>query len=276
MPTRPSFYDVLTEAVAALAEHGYDSAERLEYWMRRLRDATAETLSPPHVLDEMLRQMLAAAYRRLVERGEIARYHPGVARFTLDRVRPHLRAELDRRILASANLIKLNREEMVEKTLRRFAGWATSIPKGGSDAVARAKIKEEIRKPLARLPFEERRVLIDQNAKLRSALSDIIATDGGAIAGVWHSHWRQVGYNYREEHKERDGLIYAVRGCWALEQGLMKVGPAGYTDEITKPGEEVFCRCWYTWIYALARLPDEMLTRKGREALEAARERRAA
>ena len=47
----------------------------------------------------------------------------------------------------------------------------------------------------------------------------------------------------------------------------MRKGPAGYTDDVTKPGEEVYCRCYYIWVYAIRELPQEMLTQKGRRAL---------
>jgi hypothetical protein len=67
----------------------------------------------------MLRAGLGAIYRRLVERGGVARYHPEIARFTIQRITPRLRAEFDRRILASANLIKLNRQQAIDKTLQR-------------------------------------------------------------------------------------------------------------------------------------------------------------
>lgn len=271
-----SFYDVLTDAIADLAAHGYDSAERLESWRGRLRRAAVESMTPAHVLEETVRRLLRGEYERMVDRGGILKLNPGVSRFTLDRIRPRLRAELDRRILAAADLIRLNRAQAIETTLRRFSGWATSIPAGGTALPGRGKAKDDVRKSLASLPFTERRVAIDQGHKLRSSLSDIVATDAGAIAAVWHSHWRQANYDYRPDHKERDGEIYAVRGCWALEHGLMKVGPAGYTDTITRPGEEVFCRCWYTYLYGLGQLPAAMVTEKGRMALAEAREKVAA
>jgi hypothetical protein len=62
-----------------------------------------------------------------------------------------------------------------------------------------------------------------------------------------------------------------VRGCWAVEKGLIKPGPAGYTDEITRPAEEPFCGCYYRYLYNLRDLPANMLTEKGKEALQAAR-----
>jgi hypothetical protein len=89
--------------------------------------------------------------------------------------------------------------------------------------------------------FDERRVLVDQGHKLISAINRTVAEEGNAIAGTWHSHWRQAGYDYREDHKERDDHVYAIRGNWAIKDGLMKVGPAGYSDEITQAAEEPFC-----------------------------------
>ena len=276
MPTGNSFYDVLTRAIADMVEHGFDSAERVNFWTQQIKEAAERTTRSAAQMEQMLRDGLAMIYKRMVEKGQLVQFHKGVARFTLERVRPALRAELDRRIMASANLIKLNREQAIAKTLQRFQGWSTSLPAGGSDVASKAGAKEDIRKSLAGLPFEERRVLIDQGHKLRSSLSDILAKDGAAIAATWHSHWRQANYNYREDHKERDGLVYALRGCWALEQGLIKAGPAGYADEITQPAEEPFCRCYFTYIYHLRSVPKDMLTSKGETALADAKAKVAA
>lgn len=269
-----SFYEVLTAAINDFAEFGYDDAERLAYWNQELRRAAIRSMTAPHVLEATLRETLKGVYRSKVERGGILGYHPEVSRFRLENVKPKLRSELDRRIMASADLIKLNRQATIDKTLQRFSGWATSIPVGGSDAIERAKTKTEIRKALVSLPYEERRVLIDQGHKFVASLSNIIANDNNAIALIWHSHWRQKNYNFREEHKERDGMIYMIRGNWAQKLGLVKPGPAGYYDEITAVGEEVFCRCYAQYLYAVRALPADMVTDKGREAL--AKVRRAA
>lgn len=265
-----SYYDVLTAAVNDMAEHGFDSAERVRYWQDQLRAAAEATLVPAAEMERMLREALTQVYTRLVDRGQVLNRHPGVGRFTLEKLRPHLRNELDRRIMASAQLIKLNREQAVEQTLRRFSGWSTSLPAGGSGQVDKRAQKKAIRKSLTRLPFEQRRVLIDQGHKLTSSINETLARDGGALAGVWHSHWRQPGYQYRPDHKERDLKVYAVRGNWALQQGLMTRGE-GYTDEITAPAEEPFCRCYYQYLYNLRDLPAVMLTKKGETALEQAR-----
>lgn len=265
------FYSVVQEAVADISENGFDSVERINRWIDRLRLTAETSMVTPEKMRQMLDDGLKAIYRKMVDRGGLYERHPTVGRFTIEQVKPKLRAELDRRVLASAQLIRLNRAQAIEKTIQRFSGWATSVPKGGSDQVDRREVTKNVRKSLSQLPFEERRVLIDQGHKFTSSLSEILATDGGAIAATWHSRWRQAGYNYREDHKERDQLTYAVRGNWAIERGLMKPGPNGYTDDITKPAEEPFCRCTYRYVYALRDLPADMLTAKGRAELQRVR-----
>jgi hypothetical protein len=261
-----SFDETLTLAVVDLTAHGFDSMARVEFWAKELEKAAERSIRSPRLQEEALRRGLETIYRRLVERGQLARRHPGVARFVLERVKPSLRAELDRRILASADLIKLNRAKSIEATLQRFKGWATSVPAGGSRSADKREVKSDVKKSLGSLSFEERRVVIDQGHKLASSLSDILAREGGALAGVWHSHYRQAGYDYREDHRDRDGRVYVVRGNWAISRGLMSAR-SGYTDEIEQPGQFVYCRCYYQWIYSLRDLPGDMLTKRGAEEL---------
>lgn len=272
MARRRTFGAIVSAAVRDLSEHGYDGEARVEFWVGQLREAAERDARSGAEMEVMLRRGMQAIWTKLVERGDLLRRHPGVARFTLERVRPNLRAELDRRMAASASLIRLNREEAINKTLQRFRGWATSIPTGGGPTgTTRAKEADNISKSLKALPFEERRVLVDQGHKLTGALSEVLAQGGHALAGVWHSHWRQTNYDYREDHKDRDELIYLLRGTWALEQGLVKPGPAGYYDTVTSVGQEPFCRCYMTWLYHVRDLPPAMLTRKGEAGLAAAR-----
>lgn len=262
-----TFYETITAAINDILEHGFDSQERLDRWLEEIRRAAVRAMMPEDQLSKILGQTFETIYTKLVERGGTVQVNPGVSLFTLNQIKPKLRDELDRRIMASVNLIKRNREEMVEKTLQRFQGWATSIPIGGSDAQSRPKTKASVGKALKQLPFEERRVLIDQGHKLTSTINDIVAQDGGAIAAVWHSNWRQRNYNYRKDHKERDGQVYLIRGSWAHKAGLVKPGEAGYYDQITKPAEEVFCRCSCKYVFSIGKLPDTMLTKQGAEKL---------
>lgn len=264
---KKSFYQVLTEAINYFAENGFKSEKALDIWVKKLRQAAYDSLIPEKTLVKELERSLGQVYRRLVTQNGLLKTNKGLTKFTIEKLKPKMKAELDRRILASANLIKLNREEAISNTLRRFQGWATSIPVGGSEAVDRREEKQYIKKSLAKLDFEERRVIVDQTHKLIANINDVAATYGGAIAAEWHSHWRQEGYNYREDHRERDKNIYVIKDSWAAKKGLIK--PLnGYTDDITQPGEEVFCRCNYQYIYNLRDLPENMLTIKGKTALE--------
>lgn len=266
-----TFADLLKAAVEDIAAHGYDSADRVAFWSEQIRAAAERTLRSPDAIDRMLREGLAAIYRRLIDRGIIIKQHPGLSRHTIDMVAPQLRGELDRRILAAADLIKLNRDEAVQKTLHRFQGWATSVPKGGSDIIDKRKVVGDLKKPTAQEKFRDRRVEIDQGHKLIASINETIANGNGALAIIWKSHWRQANYDYREDHKGRDGKCYAIRGNWALLRGLMSKGPNGYYDEITAVAEEPFCRCDGVYVYNVGSLPDDMLTAKGRAELERVR-----
>lgn len=259
-----SFYEILTAAVADFIDHGYDDPDRLQTWVDAIRTAAERELVPEREMVEALRRSFTAVFIREVERGAIMKRHVGLDRFTLAKVKPKLRAELDRRIAASADLIRLNRAAAIETTLRRFSGWATSLPVGGTETVDRRSVKTQVRKSLASLPFRERRVAVDQGHKFLANLSEVLATDGGAIAGVWRQHFT---HHPRPTHAVRNGKVYLVKGSWAHKSGLVK--PVfGYTDDITRPGEEVLCRCTYHWLHSLGRLPAAMLTAKGQSELE--------
>ncbi|SUH14969.1 Uncharacterised protein [Salmonella enterica subsp. enterica] len=75
-------------------------------WTERLRNATEDKVGGDDFYRYVSRR-LTAAYDLEVGRERALKRHPGVSRFTLNYLEPKLRAELDRRIMASADLIKL-------------------------------------------------------------------------------------------------------------------------------------------------------------------------
>lgn len=264
-----NFYQTINEAIADIETHGFDSQQRIDVWMKRIEAEARAAMVPEEKVRETLATTLRTIYTRAIERGGILKLHPGVSQYTLRNVKPQLQADLNRRIMANAQLIRLNRQQAIAKTLQRFSGWATSVPAGGSKNIEKPEVRDDLKKALRSLPYEERRVAIDQGRKLVSSINATVAEGGGAIAAEWHSNFRQPGYDYREDHKERDGIIYLIRGSWAVEQGLVKPGAVGYTDKITAPAEEPFCRCTYRYIYSLRGVPEDMITEKGRAALQA-------
>lgn len=258
------FAKILAKALRDFAQFGYDSKERLTHWIGQLRMAASRALASDEETRIFIKRILSKKFRDATSRAALARHHPHLTQYTIQRVGPKLAPILERRILAGVDLIKFNREQSIEKVLQRFSGLVTSIPAGGTRAMELQEAKAHIGKSLRQMQFDERRVVIDQGHKLVAAVQRTIAEEGNAIAAIWQSHWRQPGYDYREDHKERDGRIYAIRGNWAIRDGLMKAGPDGYTDEITEPAFEPFCRCAYVWVYNIRELPDAMLTEKGR------------
>jgi hypothetical protein len=266
-----NFFTVLTLAINYFAEHGFRTQKDLEYWVKRLKESAEKTLPPARTTEEAVRRQLMEAYRKLITKRQSSSSALllllGVNRFTLDRVKPSAKAELERRVLASKNLIKLNREEAISTTLRRFEGWVSSVPTTGAAELDKRDLKRRIRAPIAKMDFLQRRVIRDQVGKFTQAVNSLIATRGKAIAGRWHSRWREPYYDYRKDHKERDELYYTIPDNWALTQGLMKVGAPGYTTDVTQPAEEINCKCSYRYIFDLADLPDDMLTEKGRQSI---------
>jgi hypothetical protein len=271
-----TFRQVLAEAIADLADTGYISPSRIQTWIVQLRNAAERELGSEAQIDDAIRRGLGTQFERYVERAKIIERVPEVSRFNLQTIKPHLRPELDRRIVAAADLIKLRRRDAVEETLARFSGWSTSIPPGGDATVDKREIKADIGKSVAQFRYERRRVEIDQGHKLIANISEIVALDSGAIAGEWHDHGEHDrSYNARKEHMARTGRIYLVRGSWAHERGFV-MPIYGFTDEIDKPGQLTFCRCWYRWVNSPRRLPAEMLTDLGREWVARGAQRMAA
>jgi len=275
------FQQVIRDAVKYFAQNGYTSESALDTWAQRIEAAATGALISPTEASERIARHLSSVYQRATRKlpPHLAKLQAVTARRmgpemyfrriqSLPQLANIMRNELDRRIAASADLIKIRREESLAATLRRFRGWASSVPPGGTPTPP-AKQTNLLLKDFRKVRYETNRLNTDQGHKLNSSLNATFALGTGAIAGIWHSNWRQRNYNYREDHKERDLNIYTIRGNWALEQGLMKPSKAGYTDEITQPAEEVYCRCYYEYIYNLDALPAVMLTKKGQAALAA-------
>lgn len=262
---KESLIDQIREAVRQFVEQGW-TLSLMRYWQKKLEAAllgyrdTSES-------ERRLAKSLSDLFARKTTPNALVKLQPGVDKVTLSRIALQLRPELDRRIMASADLIKLNRKQAIERTLQRFAGWSTSIPTGGSAVTDIRETVSHIAKPLRSMSFEERRLFIDQGHKMASNINYVLALQTEAIAVRWNSHWRQAGYDYRPDHKERDGKVYAIKGNWAIERGFMNKG-AGYIEDEEMFGELPFCRCFGTYYRNLRDLPDDMLTRKGREELE--------
>lgn len=256
------FRALLMEGLRRFAQGGYVSETALQDWLVRLQAALERDVPADSESRELLTRILENVYNREIGSG-LQNKIPGVSRYTIDRVSPQLRAELDQRIFAGVELIRLNRRAAVEKTLQRFAGWVSSVPRAGTTETGLRDVASEILKPVARVKFESRRVAIDQGHKLSAAVAHVVSMGEGAIAGIWHDRGEHDrGYDARPEHLKRSGRLYLVRNSWAIQEGLVRPGP--YTDEIEQPAFLPMCSCFYEYITTPQRLPKELLTGRGR------------
>ncbi len=266
------FSEVIRAAIIDLSDVGYVSAERVAEWVVRLRNAAERDLGPEWEIDQTIRVDMQRLLDRFLEGQRLPQHVPGVGRFTKEMVKPKLYGELNRRITAAVSLIKVDRREAVARTLRRFEGWATSIPAGGDDTVDKRDTKAMLGKELVAYRYHKRLVANDQGHKLVSNVANLIATEAGAIAATWHSHGAtDARYDARPDHLARHGKTYLIRDSWAHKAGLVR--PInGYMDEISAPGQEINCRCWCQYTLSPRRLPDGYLTNRGQEWVARGRE----
>lgn len=258
--------DIVGSAVKDMLARGF-SLDRLRAWIALIRQAAEVKTQPPYAwLDARLR----TALRRALTPNSIKRSHKGLVRFGVEQIEPAFRSLLAERIRASAELIKLNREQRIAQTLDRFAGWASSVPVNPAPASVR-KVTTHIAQPVDSHSYEVRRVAIDQGHKLAANINAVIAQQNEAIAFVWHDHGNvDKRYHARKAHLARSGKVFVVRGNWALKEGYMQRAGHQYTDEIEQPGELPMCRCWVTYLYAPSELPADMQTEKARRLAKAA------
>ncbi|MHB8388164.1 MAG: hypothetical protein ACYDBH_01125 [Acidobacteriaceae bacterium] len=264
-----NFRVILQDAIRHFSETGYKHQDDIARWLGILRSACDRALGNDIDTRVRVRASLNGLYARHVRPEALAQRMPGVSRFTIERIKPALHAELDRRILASVGLIKLRRDDAVRKTLARFQGWATSIPAGGSKATDMREVADDVGKSVAQVKYEWRRVTIDQGAKMLANIHEIVAMQSDAIGGVWHDQGEhRANYDAREEHLKRTGEFFLFRDSWAIRDGYIKRGKHKFMDEIERPGELPYCQCFYTYTNLLADVPPECLTAKGKSAVD--------
>ncbi len=149
-------------------------------------------------------------------------------------------------------------DAMVQQFLER-------VPVGGSkdtDTKSRiAQIKKELR-PLAKW---DRLFYVHKAMSFPAEVEFLFSLEGNPIAAIWlyNPIDERTDYPKTYDHKQRDDLVYAVRGNWAIAKGLMNAGPNGYLDEISRPSQEIGCMCHLQWLYSISCLPTNMVTEKG-------------
>ena len=254
-----SFPKLLKEAAKHFTRHGYTSQADINDWRVRLLTAAEQHLDPEGARDK-IRRSLSSAFFKAIGEGRIAKRHGSVHKFTIDRLEPHLRDELERRMFAAQELVDGDKRATLERIHNRFLGLATAGPNPGEAQAAAQGIGKAARDSKA----QERMTAVDQTKKLVAGLDEIIAKDGDSIGGYWDATY-DIARKHRPEHAARHDRFYVRRGSWADTQGLVR-HPDGYMDEWDFPGVLINCQCEYRYVYDLSDCPEEALTAKGRAA----------
>ena len=141
------------------------------------------------------------------------------------------------------------------------------VPSGGTkDKTTRSRIAE-IKRELRSLAKWDRLFYAYKVISFPAEIEHIfVLASHEPVAAIWHYSDLDAQGEYQKtyNHQQRDGRVYAVRDSWAIEKSLMKVGQAGYLDEISRPGQEIGCMCSLEWVTSLPNVPAEMLTAKAR------------
>jgi hypothetical protein len=164
-----------------------------------------------------------------------------------------------------------------EDQLGRFCDLVSQLlqqtPEGGSKDNSLKRQITNIKSEVRSLAMWDELFYIYKTSSFPSEVEYIFKLENNPIACVWYYNPRDEQGDYRKtyDHRQRQGHVYAVRGNWAIEKDLMRAGPDRYIDEISRPCQEVGCMCHLRWLYALRELPQDMLTKKGKEELERVR-----
>jgi hypothetical protein len=143
---------------------------------------------------------------------------------------------------------------------------------GTKDKNTKTRITE-IKKELRALAKWDRLFYVHKAMSFPAEVEFLFSLEGNPIAAIWHYNpiAEQTDYPKTYDHKRRDGLVYAVRGNWAIVRGLMNTGSNGYLDEISRPSQEIGCMCHLQWVYSVSLLPTNMVTEKGFSGLKRVR-----
>jgi len=238
---------------------GNADVDRFSEFLPQLRGALSSAYPSDTKIYSEVARLLSVKFRRGLKTLD-KRHRLKVMRFGPQIIAERYRPMLGDRIRASAELIKLNRDQEIERQLRRFAGWATGSMPSQDKRSDKGELSKGVTKSLQRETFERRRVCTDQGHKLLAAVDDMIAMEYGAIAKKWRHIIPRASYQSRKEHLERDGKVYAVKGNAMLKARKMKKGGRPYAEDLEdQPGGPVYCSCWWEAIYDIDDLPTDML-----------------
>ena len=164
-------------------------------------------------------------------------------------------------------------DQQLDELHSRLDEFLGQVPSGGTkDKAVKSKITE-LKQEIRHFVKWYKLFNVYKAQSLASEIQYIFSLQGNPLAAIWLYNRIDEQGEYRKtyDHKIQDGNFYAVQGNWAIEKGLMRVGPHGYINDSSRPAQEIGCMCRLQWVYNLRDLPGDLLTTKGQSVLERTR-----
>ena len=257
------------------------SGDLLEDAQGMLRNEIAKYFSSQNK-DLLVSQTLKRAYSDFYTKEGFKKTNKGISKLKLSDLRQDFKKELDKKITISFNLIKNKENEIKQKLASRFINWLTI---DSEEVRGKTTSKQSL---LNFLDFAKENeiaeehakfILKDQTRKMVCAFDLLIAEANGAIGGFWKNRGdRRVvgnpngfypqGNKTHNDHWNRDGVFYIYKDGWAYQKGYVK-GSLYENLEDGGVGVAIGCRCRMENVYDLRDVPKEILTKKGKEAVNA-------
>lgn len=255
------------------------SADLLEEAQGMIRNELAQYFLDQRK-DLLVTNYLKKAYSDFYTKEGFKKTNEGISKLKLSDLRGDFKKELEKKITASFSLIKNKDNETKQKMASRFLNWLTI---DSEDVRGKTTSKQSL---LNFLDFAKENdiaenhakfILEDQTRKMIANFDSMIAEANGAIGGFWRNRGDKrvvgnpnglypQGTPSHNDHWERQGVFYIYKNGWAYKNGYVK-GELYENLEDGGVAVAIGCRCRMENVYDLRDVPQEYLTKKGKEAI---------
>lgn len=214
-------------------------------------------------------------YRRYVEK-DFKKNNRNIRPYKLNQLKPHFRKEMENRIQFSLNLIKTQSQESMLTLTDRFMNWCNGNHK--ESLKSSLKLGQTTNKEMKHYNL----ILQDQTRKMIGNFDNIVAENYGAIGFFWRTRrdsrvvgnptgkYPGKGNKIHGDHYHREGVFFLYENQIKKYKPYLKKEVKTVKElEDGLPGQPIYCRCYAENIYHLEDLPRNLLSKKGKEHLEA-------
>lgn len=199
-------------------------------------------------------------------------HNKGLKGWRLEKIKPALRKEYKKSLLANILLITTQNESMMSLLRSRFTDW---ILKSSRDQNADSLKKAlDITQATAKVNKRVNMIIKDQTRKSLNTYDEVVAKEYEAIGFIWNTRrdkkvvgnptglYPGNGNEKHRNHYERQGKFYFYKDTWAIKKGLINTKAKNFKwaeFEDGMPGIPINCRCFAYNIYDIEDVPKEFL-----------------